>query len=43
LLAAVASGTVRPIVAATFSLDEIARAHELMERGDFFGKIVIRP
>jgi NADPH:quinone reductase-like Zn-dependent oxidoreductase len=34
---------VRPVVQAEFSLDEIARAHELLEAGEVFGKLVVRP
>ncbi|MFN8625026.1 MAG: zinc-binding dehydrogenase [Candidatus Binatia bacterium] len=32
---------VRPIVHATFALENIAEAHRMMERSDFFGKIVL--
>lgn len=32
---------VRPVVHATFPLEHIAEAHRLMERSDFFGKIVL--
>ncbi|WP_210439431.1 NAD(P)H-quinone oxidoreductase [Nocardioides xinjiangensis] len=37
----VASGRVRPIVEATMPLDDVARAHQLMEDGGRAGKIVL--
>jgi NADPH2:quinone reductase len=43
LLAMVDTGTVRPIVSDVISFHDIARAHELMERSQFFGKIVLVP
>jgi NADPH:quinone reductase-like Zn-dependent oxidoreductase len=42
VLELVASGRVRPVVDRVFGLDEAAAAHERMERGDHFGKIVLR-
>lgn len=36
-----ASGALRSLVQATFGLDEVASAHDLMESGDSFGKIVL--
>lgn len=35
------AGSVKPIIHATFSLAEAARAHEALERGDHVGKIVL--
>ena len=43
LLRLIERGQVRPVVYATYPLAEIAKAHELMERSDFFGKIVLNP
>jgi len=37
----VADGTVKPIVHATFRLDQAAEAHRMMEAGDHVGKIVL--
>ncbi len=42
LLAFVAQHRVRPVVSATFSLTRAAEAFALMERGEQFGKIVVR-
>jgi putative PIG3 family NAD(P)H quinone oxidoreductase len=38
----VADGTVRPIVETTMPLDDVRRAHELMDAGSHTGKIVLR-
>lgn len=43
LLAMVERGEVRPVVSEVLHLEDIARAHELMERSAFFGKIVLVP
>lgn len=43
LLAMIEAGQVAPAIAAVFSLEEIAKAHQLMESSDFFGKIVLVP
>jgi NADPH2:quinone reductase len=43
LLDMIAAGAVRPIVSDVISFDDIARAHQLMERSEFFGKIVLVP
>ncbi|MCY3910707.1 MAG: zinc-binding dehydrogenase, partial [bacterium] len=43
LLAMIGTGQVTPVIAASFGLDEIAQAHQLMESSDFFGKIVLVP
>ncbi len=43
LLAMIGEGQVNPVIAATFTLEEIAEAHRLMESSDFFGKIVLTP
>ena len=37
----IASGALKPQVAATFPLEEAAKAMELMESREFFGKIVL--
>ncbi|MFC4066895.1 NAD(P)H-quinone oxidoreductase [Actinoplanes subglobosus] len=38
----VAAGLVKPVVHSTFPLSEAAAAHELMESGDHFGKILLQ-
>jgi putative PIG3 family NAD(P)H quinone oxidoreductase len=38
-----ASGTISPLIHATFPLSKAAEAHELMENGGHFGKIVLLP
>ena len=38
-----ASGTISPLIHATFPLSKAAQAHELMENGGHFGKIVLLP
>jgi len=38
-----ASGTISPLIHASFGLSEAAQAHELMEQGGHFGKIVLLP
>jgi len=38
-----ASGTISPLIHATFPLSKAAEAHELMENGGHFGKIVLIP
>jgi NADPH2:quinone reductase len=38
-----ASATISPLIHATFALSEAARAHDLMEQGGHFGKIVLLP
>jgi len=35
------SGALKPVIARTFPLAEIADAHRFMEAGDQFGKIVV--
>jgi NADPH:quinone reductase-like Zn-dependent oxidoreductase len=37
------AGRLRSIIAETFALQDARRAHETMEQGEFFGKIVLRP
>ncbi len=37
-----ADGTIAPLISATFALDEVAAAHEMMETSKHFGKIVLR-
>lgn len=43
LLAMIEADQVAPVIAEVFGLDEIAKAHQLMESSDFFGKIVLVP
>ena len=38
----VEAGTVRPIVGAELALDEVAKAHALMESGEHTGKVLLR-
>jgi NADPH:quinone reductase-like Zn-dependent oxidoreductase len=38
----VKSGRARPVIDQVFPLEEARAAHERMERGDQFGKIVLR-
>ncbi|WP_299591877.1 NAD(P)H-quinone oxidoreductase [uncultured Microbulbifer sp.] len=38
-----AEGKIRPLVAATFPLEDVADAHRLMESNKHIGKIVLRP
>ncbi len=35
-------GAVRPVIHSEVSLDEVRRAHELLEEGNVFGKVVVR-
>jgi putative PIG3 family NAD(P)H quinone oxidoreductase len=37
----VASGTIRPVIHATFPLERAADAHRLLEQGDHIGKVVL--
>jgi putative PIG3 family NAD(P)H quinone oxidoreductase len=37
----VASGTVRPVVAATFPMDQVAKAHELVAASTHIGKVLL--
>jgi NADPH:quinone reductase-like Zn-dependent oxidoreductase len=43
LLHVAARGAVKPVIAARFPLSHAPDAHRLMERGDFFGKILLIP
>jgi NADPH:quinone reductase-like Zn-dependent oxidoreductase len=38
-----AAGTIAPLIHASFPLSEAAQAHDLMEQGGHFGKIVLLP
>jgi len=38
-----AAGTIKPLIHATYPLSQAAEAHELMENGGHFGKIVLSP
>lgn len=40
--ALVEAGTLRPLVGATFSLENVAQAHQLLEHGSSWGKLVIQ-
>jgi NADPH:quinone reductase-like Zn-dependent oxidoreductase len=37
------AGTLKPVVDKTFPLRETAKAHEYLEKGDQFGKVVVNP
>jgi NADPH:quinone reductase-like Zn-dependent oxidoreductase len=37
----VSAGAVRPIVSATFSMPDVAQAHELVERSEHVGKVLL--
>jgi NADPH:quinone reductase-like Zn-dependent oxidoreductase len=37
----VARGTIRAVIHETFALEDVARAHEVMESRNFFGKLVV--
>jgi NADPH2:quinone reductase len=41
ILDALASGKLKPIIAKTFSLDNIVEAHRYMESNQQFGKIIV--
>ena len=41
LLELLAAGTIKPVVAERFPLVEAARAHELLERGGYAGKVAL--
>lgn len=41
-LKAVASGAVKPVIHKTYSLEEVPQAHETMERGEHFGKLLVK-
>jgi NADPH:quinone reductase-like Zn-dependent oxidoreductase len=41
LLDSLAAGTINPVVAGRIPLVEAARAHELLERGGYAGKVVL--
>lgn len=43
MLGAVFDGGIEPIIDSVISLKEIPEAHERLERGDVFGKIIVRP
>ncbi|MDJ0757093.1 MAG: zinc-binding dehydrogenase, partial [Ardenticatenaceae bacterium] len=43
LLDLLATGHLKPLVAARIPLAEAARAHELLERGGYAGKVVLVP
>jgi NADPH:quinone reductase-like Zn-dependent oxidoreductase len=37
------TGELEPVVDSVLPLDQVCRAHERLERGDAFGKIVLVP
>ena len=39
----IADGSLRPVIARTFPLEEIADAHRFIEAGDQIGKVVVTP
>lgn len=43
LLRIAARGAIKPVIAARFPLSQASDAHRLMERGEFFGKILLTP
>ena len=43
LLDLLAAGKLKPVVAERIPLVEAARAHELLERGGYAGKVVLEP
>ncbi len=43
VMAEVFAGRLRPVIHSVLPLDRIRKAHELLEQGEVFGKIVIRP
>ena len=43
LLRIAARGAIEPVIAGRFALSQASDAHRLMERGDFFGKILLVP
>jgi NADPH:quinone reductase-like Zn-dependent oxidoreductase len=43
VMALVFDGRLQPVVHAVLPLDEARRAHELLEAGDVFGKLVLVP
>jgi NADPH:quinone reductase len=36
------SGAVRPVIDCTFSLDDVVRAHELVESSEHIGKVLLQ-
>ncbi|MFC1660056.1 zinc-binding dehydrogenase [Gemmatimonadota bacterium] len=42
-MALVFEGSVQPVIHATLPLDEAGRAHEMLEAGEVFGKVVLTP
>jgi len=43
LLNLLAAGSIKPMVAERIPLVEAARAHEMLERGGYAGKVVLEP
>jgi NADPH2:quinone reductase len=43
LLALWESGAIRPVVGSTFALDDVERAHALIEAREHVGKVVLQP
>ena len=42
-MALVFAGTVAPVIQEELSLEEVRRGHEMLEAGEVFGKLVVRP
>ncbi len=43
VMALIFAGRLRPVIDETFALQDARRAHERMEQGEFFGKIILVP
>ena len=43
LIALLAEGKIKPVIAARLALEEVAHAHELLEHGQIQGKLVLLP
>jgi NADPH:quinone reductase-like Zn-dependent oxidoreductase len=43
VMSLILAGKLRPVIDETFALRDARRAHERMERGEFFGKIILLP
>ena len=43
VMALIFAGQLRPVIDETFALRDARRAHERMEQGEFFGKIILVP
>jgi NADPH:quinone reductase-like Zn-dependent oxidoreductase len=43
VMSLVFDGTLRPVIADTLTLEEVSHGHRLLEEGEVFGKLVVRP